>query len=180
MSAPTSLDAYDIPFSKVETEMVSWVREALELRHGTAGDPEGTISMVNPSEGTAAITDMLIRVRQRSDRVDGLLSKVTLAKGRYKRAMEQAKFSAEQAYDEATRDNSARRTQEFVTGRERHADASLDSLEERRMAHQAARLVSIAEDSYEVIKQIHWSLDGIRKELRAVIHSLQFESSLER
>lgn len=174
----TELTAFDIPFSDVEQQVLSWVRESLELRHGSAGDPKGSIKGA-AQETTAEITDLLLRVRARSDRVDELLSKVTLARGRARRAKEEAAFSADRALMEATQQRAARRV-EFSTGKEREADAKLDSFEERRIAHQGDRLVSVTNDAYEVINQVHWQLDAIRKDLRAALHALQFESSLER
>lgn len=174
------LDIYDIPFEGVEATVIGWVREALELRHGAANDPKGKLTVVTTEEGIPALQDMLIRVRQRSDRVDELLSKVTQAKGRAKRAQDEARFLAEVALDTALDTNAAHRTREFVTREERNADAKLRSLEQRRHAHRSERLVSITSESYDVINQIHWQLDAIRKDLRATLHSLQFESSLER
>lgn len=155
--------------------MTAWVTEALELRHGDAGDPEGPITAQEEYDVT-----YLRRVRQRSDRVDELLAKITRARGRLRRAEAQAKFEAEQAYDRAQVTNASQRTREFVTARERNAEASLDSLEERLVAHTLARHVSVAEECYEVIKGIHWSLNAIRNDVRASIHNLQFESNLER
>ncbi len=174
----TGLEAYDLPFDDVERSILSWVQEALELRHGSAGDPKGALRGAS-EETSADITDLLLRVRMRSDRVDELLAKITQAKGRAKRAKEEAAFAADIALMEATRSHSARRV-EFSAGREREAEAKLDSLEERRLAHRGDRLVNLASESYEVINQVHWSLDAIRKDLRAQLHALQFESSLER
>lgn len=172
------LDVYDVPFNELETLVMSWVTEALELRHGAAGDPEGPIKgwTANPP---SEVTAVLLRVRSRSDRVDELLSKVTQARGRAKRTQDQAAFVAEVALMTATTQRAARRV-EFSSGREREAEAKLDSLEERRIAHQANRLVNVTNEAYEVINQAHWQLDAIRKDLRATLHALQFESSLER
>lgn len=175
----SELADYDLPFSGIESRLVGWVSEALELRHGAAEDPQGKLTPVDPSEGPPAITESLLRVRARSDRVDELLSRITLERGRAKRAKEGAQFAADTALMEATQVRASRRA-EFSSGREREAEAKLDSLEQRRMAHQADRLVSVANDAYEVINQVHWQLDAIRKDLRATLHALQFESSLER
>lgn len=172
------LAAYDIPFTEVEQQVLSWVKEALDLRHGPAGDPKGPIRGA-PQETPAEVTDLLLRVRARSDRVDELLSKVTLARGRARRAKEEAAFTADRVLMEATQSRAARRV-EFSSGKEREAEAKLDAFEERRIAHQGDRLVSVTNDAYEVINQCHWQLDGIRKDLRAQLHALQFESSLER
>lgn len=170
---------HDIPFSEMESKIVAWVDEALELRHGAAGDPEGPLrNVLSSNDDVAIMLTNLARVRQRADRVDFLLANVTRARGRAKRAEDQSKFSAEIAYAEAARTNAARRV-EFSSARERHADASLDSLEQRRVAHHASRLVSVTEEAYEVVRQVHWQLDALSKELRATIHGIQFLASLE-
>lgn len=177
----SGLDIFDLPFSGVENEVMNLVREALELRHGEAGDPDGKLLPVNPSEGDAAVLAMLLRVRQRSDRVDEIMSRLTLAKGRAKRVQDAARFEAEQALATAQVTNMGRRSFEsYSTREERNAEAALDSVEQRRQAHMAERMVSITSDAYEVVKGIHWSLNAIRGDLRATLHSLQFESSLER
>lgn len=165
--------------SDVENQILAWVSEALELRHGTGGDPEGPIPLVTPTMGYAEVNKILYRVRTRSDRVDELLAKATQAKARTRRAQEEAKFNAEVKYDQATQQNRASRSQEFTSSAERHADAALDSFEARRAAHQASRLVSVATEAFDVISQVHWQLSDIRKDLRATLHSLQFASSLE-
>jgi len=174
----TELAAYDVPFNELEQRVLTWVTEALELRHGAAGDPDGPIKG-SPQETPVEIQNLLRRVRTRSDRVDELLSKATLARGRARRAKEEAAFAADRALSEAAVQRAARRV-EFSSGKEREAEAKLDSFEERRIAHQGDRLVSVTQDAYEVISQVHWQLDGIRKDLRAQLHALQFESSLER
>lgn len=173
-------DQYDLPPSGMEATMVEWVTEALELRHGSGEDPEGKLTDVDPSEGIEALMALLSRVRMRADRVDELMSKATRARSRFRRVREEANFAAELAYDEATRKNKTRRSfDDYATKDERKADASLLSLDEKRAAHEAKRLVSFSEEAYEVITQIHWQLDAIRKDLRAALHALQFESKLE-
>lgn len=161
-----------------ERQILCWVEEALDLRHGEAGDPKGRIRGAE-QETIAEMTDLLRRVRARSDRVDELLSKATLARGRARRAKEEAAFTADRALMQATQIRAARRT-EYSSAAERAADAKLDSFEERRVAYLRDRLVSVTNDAHEVISQVHWQLDAIRKDLRASLHALQFESSLER
>jgi len=174
------LAVHDIPFTGLEANVVSWVEEALELRHGAAGDPDGPLGAGPEEDSPQAWMAYLTRIRVRSNRVDELLAKVTRAKGRAKRAQDQAQFSAELAYDEAMRDNAANRRAEFVTAKEKHADAALDSLEARRLAHHAARLVSVTAEAYEVVNQAHWQLEGIRKDARSTLHALNFDAALER
>lgn len=158
--------------------MLEWATEALELRHGAAGDPQGALRGA-PQETAPEARDLLLRVRARADRVDELLSKITLARGRARRATEEAAFIADQALMEATQQRGAHRV-EFSSAKEREASAKLDSFEQRRVAYQRARLVSVANDVHDVITQVHWQLDALRKDLRATLHSFQFESGLER
>lgn len=176
----TDLSVFDIPFEGIEKNVMAWAAEALELRHGAAGDPEGPLAPVPRDMGPEVIDNMLFRARQRSDRVDELLSKVTMAKARAKRAQDAAAFQADVSRDQALKKNLENRRVEFTTREERSANAALDSLEERRTAHSAARLVSITTEAYDIVSQVHWSLNGIRKDLREQLASFQFESTLER
>lgn len=180
MSVYDEVAVYDIPFSELEARVLSWATEALELRHGVAEDPDGVLGVPEDNADAQEVMHFLRRVRVRSDRVDFLLSRTTQAKARAKRAQEHAQFQADLAFDTAAQQNGANRRQEFVTAMERKADANLDSLEQRRMAHHAARLVSITTEVHEVVNQVHWQLDAIRKDLRSTLHALQFESGLER
>lgn len=173
------LAAHDIAFTELETTVIGWVREALELRHGAAEDPLGALGVM-PMDDYHRLLEYLVRAQQRAARVDHLLANCTQARGRARRAQEQAKFTAEVAFNEATQQNAARRTIEFTTREERHADAALDSLEERRVAHHAARLVSVTDEAYEVVRQVHWQLENLRKDARAALNALQLDSRLER
>lgn len=161
-----------------EDQVLGWVSEAIDLRHGAAGDPDGLLRDA-PQETVEEVRALLVRVRARSDRVDELLSIATLARGRARRSKEEAAFAADEALMRATQVVASRRA-EFSSGKEREADAKLAAFEERRVAYLRERLVSVTADAYEVINQIHWQLDAMRKDLRATLHSLQFESGLER
>ncbi len=166
--------------TNVEQALLDIVSEALELRHGDAGDPEGRLTSVDPNDGVQAVYAMLIRVRQRTDRVDYLLARVTQIRGRARRSRENARFEAEFAYNSATSTNERNRTREFVTKEERHAQAALASLVEKREAFLADRLVSHADEAYDVVNQVYRQFGDIRNDLRAMFKALQFESSLER
>lgn len=173
----------DIEYTDLEQAILGWVEESLDLRHGVAGDPDGRLRdwTYNPALGPSAVSAQLIRVTQRSDRVDELLAKATRARARARRSRDEAEFTAEIAFDEATVKNKSRRGFDSYESRdERKADAMLGSLNEKKAAHEAKRLVSVAEEAYDVITQIHWQLDAMRKDLRASLHALQFESSLDR
>lgn len=172
---------YDIPFSELEAKVLSWAQESLELAYGEGGDPEGTLPDYPPlAEGAYPLTEFLKRVVQRVDRVDELYSKATQARARARRAKDQASFDAQVAYDTAMRDNQGRRASIYVTREEKNADATLDSLEEKRVAHHADRLVSVTQEAYDVISQCHWFLEGKRKDVNMLLKALSFERSIER
>lgn len=178
----TDLGEFDLPLSRIEESMLGWVREALELRHGAGSDPDGPItSFVDPRDGSYAVIDMLRRVTARSDRVDELLSKATIAKFRAKRTASNAAFEAERAFDQAATSNASRRSGEnWSTKEERKAEASLDSFEQRRVAHQAETLVSVTTEAYDVLYQIKRQLGDIRADLRAILHNIEFQASIDR
>lgn len=174
----TNLDVYDVPFSDLEAQVMEWVKECLDLRHGEAGDPQGRLRDAT-EETPHEMMELLRRVRARADRVDGLLATATRARGRARRAKTEAEFAADNAMSDATSKRAERR-RDFETGREREADAKLDTFEQRRMAHQASRLVDVTTEAYDVISQVHWQFNAMRQDLRASLHALQFEASLER
>jgi hypothetical protein len=176
----SDLSVYEVPFGDVEQRLLAWVEEALELRHGAAGDPLGPIKALDFSDGPEIVRNDLIRARMRQDRVDELASLATRARGRIDRVRKEAARQAEEAYDLANRHNAANRRAEFTTGREKHSDANLDTLEQRRTAAEAERLASFAEECERVIRAKSFELGGVRDDLKHVLRGLQFESSLER
>lgn len=173
------MERYDTPLSGVEQRMTGWVDEALELRHGTAEDPDGALEGILYVESPGDLIHALVRVRSRSDRVDGLLANVTRARGRLRRLQSNAKFEADRAYSEHAARGMANRA-DYSSAKERDSDAKLGSFEQQRVAHHAAQAVALADECYEVIRDISWQLNSMRTELRAVLNALQFESSLER
>lgn len=173
-----SLDTYDIPLSDMEKVLAKWATEAVEMRHGEAGDPDGKLS-TGSDESPMEALQFLRRVRQRADRVDELLQAAKRARGRVRRALAEASFQADNAMDTEIQKQAVKRV-EFSAASERKVEAKLATFEKRREEHLARRLVDVAEESVDVINQMHWSLDAIRKDLRGTLHALQFESSLER
>jgi hypothetical protein len=172
---------YDIPFNKLEAALMAWATEAQELALGAGGDPEGPLSLNSLDwEDPRAISEALRRARSRSDRVAGLLARATAARHRAGRAQASAAFAAESAFDAATDTNAKGRTVQFVTREERVAAANIESIEQQRIAHFSERTTDIATEVHTIINQMHWHLDGVRKDLRAALHELQFESSIER
>jgi len=177
----TTIDEFDVPLSKVEASVVAWVTEALELRHGPAEDPEGALNeafsdldVLNSRE----IVALMSRLRQRADRIDYLASLALRAKGRALRAQAEAKFAADQKYSEAMSNRSLTK-REFTSGKELHANASLDSIDDRRLAHKAERLVSVTAEAYDVINQAGWQIQRMRDDLKEMLRTLRFEHSLD-
>lgn len=171
-----TLDSLDLPLSGLEVQLEAWTREAVELRHGEAGDPAGKLS-VGTDETPAEALALLRRIRQRADRVDELLQATKRARGRARRALAEAAFTAE---NEIASGIQKQTRMEFQSHKEREVAAKLDAFETRRTEHQAIRLLDVANDAVDVINQMHWSLDALRKDVRSSMHAMQFESSLER
>ena len=170
-----SLDAYDVPFNAIEGRIMQWVAEALDLRYGAAEDPEGAIVLPGyevTDQNTYA--NLLARTRIRLDRVSELRDKATQARGRAVRAQKAAEFDAQQAFDEAMQRRGATRTVAFATAAEKNADAALDSFEQKRLAHQAERLVSVTTEAKTLIDNAYWGLSSIREELLSFYKGIQF------
>lgn len=158
--------------------MAGWAAEAVDMRHGVANDPDGKLT-TGSDESPAEALAFLRRVRQRADRVDELLQAARRARGRARRALAEIAFQVDNAMDLEIQKQVGKR-REFSAASERRVDAKLATFEERRTEHQAKRLLDVADETVEVINQMHWSLDALRKDLRGTLHALQFESSLER
>lgn len=172
----SDIDVYDIPLSGMEKQLDDWAREAVELRHGVAGDPEGKLS-TGTDETPAEAVQWLRRIRARSDRVDELLQAVKRARGRVRRIVAEAAFASTNEVDAGIRKQGR---VEFTAAREKESNARLDAFETRRKEHMARRLLDVAEECVDVINQMNWSLADLRKDARSSIHALQFESHLER
>lgn len=172
------IDTADIA-AKTEEELIAWATEALELRHGTAGDSQGTVGLPKYEAGQYAAIEMLQRVRVRLDRVEELQSKSRQAKGRVMRLKESAEFEAQEAYDRAMQNRGIHRTKDFVTADEKRADASLDSIAEKRTAHQLKRLESIAAEVLDVVGHCYWGLEKLREDILQMLRIQQFITTEE-
>lgn len=163
---------------ELETKANAWVVEAIDLRHGSANDPEGKLRAVSMEDGIREVTNELVRVRQRADRVDFLMTQAHVARSRLLSAQRQADFEAEIKFSESTV-NRDRTKNEYTSSLAIKSTATLDSFEEKRRAHEAKMAVSVVDDAYQVLREISRQLDSLRNDLRATIKSLQFESTLE-
>lgn len=164
---------------KIERELLEWADEALELRHGEAGDPFGKVGLPAWELGVDGATNMLRRIRVRLDRVEELQSKARQARGRVMRLRENADFDAQIAYDEAMQRQGATRSREYVTGLEKNADASLASLEQKRAAHQLKRLESLAVEVFDVVTHCYWGLEKLREDVLQLMRLTQFVTAEE-
>lgn len=163
----------------IEKKLLEWAEEALELRHGTGGDPEGKIFLLPLEVGMYKHVEMLQRVRIRLDRVEELQAKARQAKGRVVRMREQADFEASIAYDTAMQQQGASRVREYVTAAEKNADASLASLEKKREAHRLKRLESLTTEVLDVIGQCYWGLGKLREDILQLLKLQQFATTEE-
>lgn len=175
-----ALAEYEKPFTEIEQRMLGWVSEALELRHGEAGDPLGTIKPLEITDGPDQVRTDLGRARARQDRLDELLATMRRALGRVSRARKAAEQEFKEAYDAANRLNASRRRVEFSSAKERDSDASLDSLEQRRIANEAERLELFAKECFDIINDAARQMGSLRDDLKQTLRAFQFESSLER
>lgn len=179
MSTDPALDAYDVPPSGQEARVLAWVQEAIDLRYGAAGDDEGTLDSILDVNTPQDVLRALRRVRIRADRVEYLLVQARRVRRRAKSTRDHVTFEASNRFGESIIAEGQRRI-EFQSAEERKQIANLESIEERRLAYQAERLVDITIESYDAINTIHWGLDAIRKDLRSALNAFQFESTLER
>ena len=157
---------------QVRDTLQTWVEEALELRHGEAGDPDGKVGLPPYEAGQPASIEMLQRVRVRLDRIEELQSRARQAKGRVLRMRDEAEFEAALAYDTAMHQNRNTRIQDYVTAAEKNADASLASLEQKRRAHQIKLLESYSVEALDVITQCYWGLEKLREDILQMIRLL--------
>lgn len=179
MSTDPELDEYDVPPSRQEERVLAWVSEAMELRYGAAGDDEGSLDGILDVNSPRDVLAALRRVRIRADRVEHLLVNARRAKRRAKSTRDRVAFEAGNRFGASLVAEGQRRV-EFQSAEERRQIANMESIEERRLAHQAERLVDITVEAYDAINTIHWGLDAIRKDLRSALNAFQFENSLER
>jgi len=159
--------------------LTKWVEEAIDLRFGDAGDPEGKIVLPKLEAGHRALADSLGRVRVRIDRLDEIRAQVTRVKAHIQRSQMEAKFAAEMAYHAASRKNQNNRVASFVSADERKADASLDSFAEKRAAHLAELRMAQVDEAVRIVDQCFWGLGNLREDHNTLLRTISFINSLE-
>lgn len=168
---------------KQKDVLKSWIEEAVNLRYGRSEDmPE--LSPYTDLLAPFQVVEQLTFIRQRLDRIEELLVLSVRAKASLRRAHQQAKDEHQQAWDRHVTDSSAVRrpvlTQEYVTGKEKFAEANLATFELQRKERKAGEILSFAEEAAEVIRQLHRGLDSTRQDLLTQVKAMQMESHLER
>lgn len=165
-----------MPENEVLSEVLNnIISEARSLRFSGSLPPLES----SPSE----VLSCLQEARQKLDRVDELLMKVTRIKARSQRAKSVADALSEEAWDmsnQKQRSSGVQRGGDFLGPRERYADANLATLNERRAAREASDLVSLASEAYDCVWIVHRGLDGLRQDILSMLRTLSFESTLER
>lgn len=165
---------------QLQKKLLKMAEEAIALRYEAGDDPEGPLTPLDTTASYTEVMHELYRTRMRADRIEHLMAKVTQVRGRLRRNRNEKKFEADMRHAAAMRENSARRSFEsFSSAKERDSEASLDSFEQLRESHQAAKILDVADECHEVISKLYWQLSDIRKDLRALLHALEFQSTLE-
>jgi hypothetical protein len=176
-------EVYEVPLSELEQQLVAWAAEAVALRFDVVADGSSPPRLPEGVFGAHEVLEQLRVTRRRLDRIEGLLSRCTIAKARASRASVHARAEAEHAWDQSSqreRSRPAARGSDFTGPRERYADSNLATLAEQRSARSAASLASVAEEALDVVRIAHRGLNDMRADLHLMLRSLSVESTLER
>lgn len=171
-----TLEKFDLPLGELEAQMFVWVKEALALRFGDVRELPG------PDAGQRAVLSGLVEARSRQDRAEELLTRILIARGRLRRLQAVAASVFEEAWSrqsQVERQNT-KRSGDFISPTERSSDANLATLTQKRDLLAAERLVSSADEAYEVIRTVHRGLDSFRSDHLAIIRAMSWEDSFSR
>jgi hypothetical protein len=160
---------------EVRAALAAYMETALELRFGVALP----VSQSAPSE----ISECLLDVRTRLDRVEAMYTGAIRIKARAHRAAAHAKATFDDAWDTAAVDRRTapvRRGDEYATAKERHAEANLATLDLRHSSRAADELAHHCDEAVDVLRLAHRGLDGVRQDILTMLRAAQFESHLER
>lgn len=155
--------------------MRSWLAEVMYLRQ------QASACLPQPGAHPQRTYDALIYLRAILDRMETLQSSAIGMTGSARRYARSQAEAADDAYDEsAARLRRSGRYEEYVSAKERHADASLAVLPQLRAARQAQALRDEAEEITDRIKSAYRWTDEARRDMRAALGYLTWESHLER
>lgn len=159
------------------------VREALDLRFSEAGDAEGPVRLPGTEDGPQRILDSLVRVRRRLDRVEYLLAQAVIIKGAVGRSLDAAQAEADDAWESHVveqRRAPVRRGDDFSGPREKYAEASVATLEQKIAARAAQDLASRATEAEQVVRSLYRGLDSLRYDHIALLNGMNVLHQLER
>lgn len=166
------------PNDAMKAALIDWLKEAVELR-GELG-----LSPYDELLAPWQVVEQLSMLRITLDRVEELLVKAVRAKAQITRIHRRTQDDLQVEWDRHVTNQSAVRrpvlTQEYVTGKEKFAEANLATLELRQKERRSLELLSFSEETLDVIRTIHRGLEGVRQDLLTQVKALQVESHLER
>lgn len=157
------------------TILKNYLTEALDLRFGH--------ELPGPQATPQDIFTALLDVRQRLDRIEHFLAAATRARHRTRAAVDLATAVAEDAWDEQIhqqRQAPVSTGPDYTSAKERHAEANLATMDQRRAVRAAAATHHAVDEVFEVLKLTHRGLDGTRHDLLGILRGLQIETALER
>jgi hypothetical protein len=159
----------EIAAQKQCTALASQMAELRQFHRPPAGAP--------PVE----VYEALIDVRGRLDQAEELLTE----SARFKAGMRSRARKLDGDADDAFASVMARlgkqsMRREFEGVQDRVSQARLETLEQRRQARIAMRIADIAEDCYDRVRTMYFSLRDVRGELVESLRYLEWESHLER
>lgn len=135
-----------------------------------------------PAEAPAhEVYCVLVDVRARLDLAETLLTEASRFRIGSRSKAAQRKGEADDAYTDVMAklaQQAVRRQYEGVE--DRRAQANLQTLGVRRRARTAQRVADIADDCYERVRTLYFSLRDLRQELLESLRYLEWETSMER
>ncbi len=155
-----------------EQRLAAWVEECVELRKKLQG-------VFSNDDGPAKVHEALLRARAVLDRVEEIVVTLTRLKGRTHSAYVTARHALKEAEDAAYTKRSVG-FGEYVTGRERDAWASTQTVTERLEFKRLERLDSEVGAALEACKIIFRGIDGVRRDADTRLRFMTFERQLER
>lgn len=153
----------------------TYVREAQQLRAVVDLPVVGTTA--------AEVLVFLAEVRSRLDRIEELLMRSIRLRAKAMRTHAIAQAAFDDAFDASI--TQIRRApsspgREFLSARERTAEANLAVIDLRGTARGAQSIVAHCDEAVDCIRLAYRGMDGLRQDAHAVLRAFTFESHLER
>lgn len=160
---------------QVRDRLTGMVAEALELRF--------SLKYPEPGASPAQLSETLLDSRRRCDRIEELYGKAIRLRGQARRTAAARTAEVDELWDHAVTANRrapVRPGDEYATAKERHAEANLATLDQRRQARIAADVADFCDECADVLRLTHRGMDTVRQDLAALLRASAFESHLER